>query len=104
MILRAVDFGYVFSRVARFYGMSFTEVRDMPVRSFWLMNRMIERVRAEEMLDWMPVHSTAMGGKHVEGIARDLKNRMGEPVIQDRIKASKTDVQRAKALFGGGGL
>ena len=82
--------------------MSFKEVRDMPVRAFWLMAQMIDRVRAEEILEWLPAHSSAMGGEGVTKLANALEERMGRPVISEQIKASKADLEKARRLFGTG--
>lgn len=84
----------------RFYGMSFREVRDMPVRTFWKLDQMIGRIRAEEILDWLPAHASAMGGDGVKRLIADLKQRVGRPVVVEQRGIAEGDKRRLGELFG----
>ncbi|MGY0777502.1 hypothetical protein ACW7BC_06405 [Azospirillum argentinense] len=87
----------------RFYGMSFAAVRQMPIRAFWLLNDMIDRVRAEEVLEILPAHSVAMGGEHVKRIVKGLHSRLGRPQIVEKVTMSDEDIRKARRLFGAHG-
>ncbi|WP_244592209.1 hypothetical protein [Azospirillum palustre] len=47
----------------------------LPVRMFWTLFNEIDRLRAEEMADWLPVHLTAAGVG-----ARELHDRLRQRV------------------------
>lgn len=42
--------GYLICRTVRFYGMSYGDVMDTPIKVFWALNRNLERIRSEEAL------------------------------------------------------
>lgn len=88
------------ARFIKFYGQSFQEVMDMPIRAFWKLNEMIDRIRAEEMLDWMPVFGTSMGGEHVQKVVNQLKERVGTPIIVEQLEMDEADRQKLKRFFG----
>ncbi len=48
----------MFSRFCWFYGWTDTHVLAMPARRFWMMERQIERIRAEEDIRAVNLHST----------------------------------------------
>lgn len=52
----------------------------MPVRMFWKLFEEIDRLRAEELAEWMPVHMAAMGGGAKQLYAR-LQGRIGTPLV-----------------------
>ena len=84
----------------RFYGLGFEAVHRMPIRAFWLLNAMIDRVRAEETLEIMPAHWVARGGEHVPGIIADLRARLGRPMIFEQLTMGAEDIAKAQRLFG----
>ena len=61
--------------------MGFKGAMDLPIRTFWALNGLVNRVRAEEILDWLPAHASAMGGEGVKNLADSLEARMGNPVV-----------------------
>ena len=84
--------------------MSFQEVRNLPIRAFWKLHEMIDRVRAEEILEWLPAFGTSMGGDGAQQFVDRLSERIGNPWIIDQITASQKDIETAKRLLGGEGL
>jgi len=83
----------------RFYGTSLTQIMEMPIRIFWKLSNLIDRVRSEEILDWLPAHASAMGGEGVKTLANQLEQRMGTPAIFHR-KMGKRDKDVLKSTFG----
>lgn len=65
--------------------MTFQQVWDTPIKEFWIINRNINRLVAEERLLTMDVMAAAMSGtKETYQAARaDLLNEMGEVVKQN---------------------
>lgn len=84
----------------RFYGMSFAEARDLPIRAFWKLHEYIDRLRAEEILDWLPAFGTSMGGDGVNQLVSQLQERVGTPWIIETVKAGTADIEKAKRLLG----
>lgn len=72
----------------------------MPIRAFWKLHEMIDRVRGEEMLDWLPVAGSAMGGDHVQKLVDQLKQRIGTTVIVDQMDMPDYDKVKLKRMFG----
>lgn len=72
----------------------------MPIEAFWDLNEQINRVRAEEILDWMPAFSIGMGGEHVPRIVSDFQNRVGRPTIVEAVVISDKDKAKLRNLFG----
>lgn len=87
----------------RFYGLGFVELHAMPIRAFWLLNGMIDRIRAEETLEILPAHTVAMGGNHVGAIVEALHGRIGRPQVVETVRSSDHDIAAARRLFGDGG-
>ena len=85
-----------------FYGMTYREVLDMPVRLFWFLTEQVKRIRAEALIAAFPLHTVAMGGEHVQDVLDDLRGQYGTPLIVDQLTMSERDIAKAKALFGGG--
>ncbi len=81
----------------------------LPVRMFWTLFNEIDRLRAEEMADWLPVHLTAAGVGARELYDR-LRQRVGTPLIfADRPDDGRADGEpgltekartRLRARFG----
>ena len=86
----------------RFYGLGYQEILDLPVVSFWFFHAEIDRLRAEEILDWLPAHGAAMGGEHVGRFADNLRSRVGQPIIFEQMEMAEEDKKKARRLFGQG--
>lgn len=81
----------------------------LPVRMFWTLFNEIDRLRAEEMADWLPVHLTAAGVGARELYDR-LRQRVGTPLtFADRPDGGQADKEpgltektrtRLRARFG----
>lgn len=84
----------------RFYAISFRDMRDLPIRTFWKLNEMIDRVRAEEILDWLPAHASAMGGEGVKDLVTALQNRVGQPVIFEQVTMDQESRSKLERMFG----
>lgn len=84
----------------RFYGLSFKDIHALPIIAFWALNGLINRVRAEEILDWLPAHASAMGGEGVKNLADSLEERIGKPIIFEQEKMKDADANALKRHFG----
>ncbi len=87
----------------RFYGETFDSVRRMPLRTFWALNRMIERVRSDEILAALPALSTIMGGEHVTDVVETYRESVGTPTVIEQLTMGDEDKKKLQAIFGSGG-
>lgn len=72
----------------------------MPTRMFWRLFDEIDRLRAEELMDEMPVHLVAMGGGAKELYGR-LQRRLGEPFVYEAAGTLTDDARAAlRRRFG----
>jgi hypothetical protein len=83
-----------------FYGLDFEAMRRLPIRVFWVMSKQIERIRADEILAWMPAHSIAMGGDHVSKVYEQYKQVLGQPMVTEQYEMTTDDRRKLKKLFG----
>jgi hypothetical protein len=83
----------------RFYSLSYEAVMLLPIRVFWMLNSMVDRIRADEALAIMPVHAATMGGEHVEGIVESYKRALGEPLVAQQKTITKEGKDKLKALL-----
>lgn len=97
----SIDFGFLFARVMRFYGLSFSEMMALPIRTFWLLDDMVDRVRSEELLDFLPVYATSMaGGKELRTVIEALKSKKGVPIVTAQYGIKEEDKAKLSKLFG----
>ncbi|WP_431854310.1 hypothetical protein [Azospirillum sp.] len=76
-----LDFGFVFSRVLRGYGLGYWELMSLPIRAFWLLHRNLDRVTAEEDLRAMTGAICALNGDAYREQAAGLRERIGQVVL-----------------------
>lgn len=74
-----------------FYGFDYQKVMDLPIKTFWAIDRQINRVRAEADLRAMRVSSSSMGGEGAQTLQETLLGEMGEPIRLDPIKSAIRD-------------
>lgn len=67
----------------RGYGLTYLEVLRTPLAAFWMLNRNLDRLRAEEDLRALQVSIVGSGkdGKAVESLDRQLRTEMGQVTI-----------------------
>lgn len=57
--MEEIDFGFFFCRVMHFFSMSYEAVLRLPLRTFWLLNRNIDRIEARRDMRAMSVAMVA---------------------------------------------
>jgi hypothetical protein len=85
--------------------MDWSSVLSMPLRLFWNLNKQVSRLRAEEQLSQIEMFLIANDKsdlKMVERLQMALKERMGEPMVEDKTVVDKeqhaTGLAKLKAL------
>jgi len=63
----------------RFYGYTYREVQKLPIRNFWWLLKLIDRVTAEEDLRSLDIMTAAMGGDKdsILRFRQELSERVG---------------------------
>lgn len=80
--------------------MSYQQVRDLPVRTFWHLSKEIDRIRADEIVEWLPAHASAMGGEGIQKLFDRLRERIGSPAVVEQKGIEERDLRRLGELFG----
>lgn len=86
----------------RFYGMSYWEAMDTPIRAFWELNRNVDRVAAEESARRLEGDLTAgsQSSEAVERYSETLRKQMGS-VIVERAEFDRDGLHALKELGRG---
>lgn len=70
-------------RVSHFYAMGYREVIEMPIRSFWVFSRNIDRIEAQERIGALEVANHAQSGEGATQLNERLVLVLGEVVEPD---------------------
>lgn len=83
----------------RGYGLTYREVLRTPLAAFWMLNRNLDRLRAEEDLRELQVGivSQAKDAKLVENFDRQLRFEMGRIQVE-KPKLDRKGLQGLKSL------
>jgi hypothetical protein len=76
------------------YGMDYKKVRELPLRTFWSLNRQVDRLRAEKEQRLLRIHSAAEHPETVKALADSLNGQIATPVIFEK----KFDADRFETL------
>lgn len=56
-----LDFGFVFCRVLKYYGLSYGEMMTLPMKTFWLMSDCVNRLSATADMRQLSILTSAQG-------------------------------------------
>jgi hypothetical protein len=84
----------------RFYGLSDERLLKMPLRRFWLLNKNIDRLRAEEDLRMLSVALHAASGESAGDLSEKLMKQMGTVVEFDEAKRALTQANAERDRDG----
>jgi hypothetical protein len=69
----------------REYSMKFRDVMELPLRTFWSLNRQVDRLRAEEDVRQLQIATAAAsageGGEGVKFLGEHLQTEIGRPMV-----------------------
>jgi hypothetical protein len=81
----------------REYSMEYPAVLRLPLRTFWSLNRQVDRLRAEAEQRLLRLHSAAEHPEAVKSLSESLVNSIGTPVLYEKkFDADKFDELRKK--------
>jgi hypothetical protein len=63
----------------------------MPVKTFWMMHKNIDRLMAEADLRMLSVIAYGQSGEGVETFSKDMRKQMGQVAIIDEAKVAMTE-------------
>lgn len=69
----------LFSRVCFHYGMSYREVMDLPMKTFWMLNRNISRLLAEQDLRAAEIAVSVNSGDAMKALHTKLLKEFDNP-------------------------
>ncbi|MCS4374546.1 hypothetical protein MKR02_21810 [Klebsiella sp. K4-41] len=105
----SIDFGFYFSRVAAYYSLPPKQLLEIPLETFWMMSRNIERIQSErDLRDFQVARVAQAGVEDAKAFMEGLQLRIGRPVITDRVynpervKADPDAKAQLMAVFGKG--
>jgi hypothetical protein len=78
-----LDLGMLFSRVCFHYGMSYREVMEIPMKTFWMLNRNISRVLAEQDLRAFQLAVSVNSGETATALQAKLLEEFDNPYLMD---------------------
>lgn len=84
----------------RFYGLSHQQALDLPIETFWMMHRNVDRLRAEEDYRMATIAIYAASGEKIEELLRDLRDQMGTIIEVDEGKAAMIKAREDRNLEG----
>lgn len=98
----SIDLGYFISRVMRFYSMNYRDVLDLPLKAFWMLDRNISRIKAEDDLRQVRLSALASSGSKeaLENFMTELSDEVGKPIQQDQSVMEPGAMDRLKSLMG----
>jgi hypothetical protein len=85
--------------VIRFYGLSDTQVLDMPINRFWMLNTNIDRISAQEDYRAARAHMASQSTKDgIQSYFDGLTKEMGTVIVRDDTKPDYEGIERLKGL------
>lgn len=97
-----LDLGMIFSRVCFHYGMSYRDCMDLPMRTFWMLNRNISRLLAEKDLRAISVALSAVSEEAAGALQTKLVEEFQNPYVmehQDEQAQEPIEERRDEAGF-----
>jgi len=98
-----MDLGYYISQVMRFYSISYNDVLQLPVYTFWELSKNIERIRADEEAHELSILCSAVGsafGGKIEKVFNELHKKKGEIVKQEAKDTPQSNIDKLKQIMG----
>ena len=68
----------------RAYGQGYWEVMDLPIKTFWCLNRQVNRLRAEEDLRALRIGNVSQSGEESVKLRDDLVRELETPAIVEK--------------------
>jgi Na+/phosphate symporter len=80
--------------------MGYQEVLKLPLKTFWALNRQLDRLRAEEEQRLLRVLSSAQSAESATQLQQELRQQIGEPVEHEKV-FDATRFEELKQRFKG---
>ncbi len=85
----------------RFYSMSHESVYGLPLTTFWMLDRNISRIKAEEEQRQLRLSLVAQSGDQdtIKDYMAELSSAIGNPIVQKAVMEQGA-IKRLKVLMG----
>jgi hypothetical protein len=79
--------------------MNYKDVLSMPLRTFWMMNKNIDRIMAEADMRMLSVVAYAQSGDGIEDFTKKLRDQVGKIVEIDAAKMAMSETYDREGLL-----
>jgi indole-3-glycerol phosphate synthase len=87
-----------------FYGMAYREVRELPMQTFWMLHRNVDRISAERDQRNALVQIQSQSSEGVKDLMTDLRKQVGTIIEFEEAAPTKLDRKALHALDAIGDL
>ena len=81
--------------------MTYKDVLDMPIRSFWSFNKNMNRIQADNDLRAMDIALASNSGEFAKELRERLVETLGSPVKAEQPIDHKAGIARLRGILGG---
>lgn len=96
--MKSIDFGFLFARVLKEYGIGFDDLLQTPLRRFWFLNNQIDRLRAEKELRQLQLLASAQSGDAFKATYDHLSNQIGKIYVWDEAVSNEIVINTETGL------
>jgi len=82
----------------RFYGSSYQDTLELPLKTFWMMSNNVSRLRAEEDIRALSVSAGSASEKGFEQSQEALKREMGEVFKRPKHMIERQGINELKEI------
>lgn len=75
---------FYIARVMREYGQGYWDVLSLPIKTFWSLNRQVNRLRAEADIRSLRITSAAASGEAATKLHDELQREIETPVLVEK--------------------
>lgn len=93
-----LDLGFYVCRVLRHYSIDFHSILDLPLATFWMLNKNISRLLAEEDIRQMVVVAAPQSKDGYNDAFDRLSAEFGRPMIVEQVAPEEGGIERLKQL------
>lgn len=97
----AIDLAFYFSRLIHHYNLSYSEVLALPIKTFWMMSRNVDRHRAEMDISQLRLlRASQTSEEHLKEFATSLTDQLAEPIkVEKSLESAMPQADAKERLF-----
>lgn len=99
-MIQSIDFGFLFSRVIHAYKMNPVEILKLPVKTFWLLHKNIDRINAEQDIRTATILCNVQSSEGVQDLFKSLNKQLGKVVVFNEEKLALHEANQERDRIG----